>query len=68
MCMERIVSRGVGFWIAGAAVVLAGFLLFASVGAQAQTFTVLHQFSGPDGAAPVAGLTMDALAICMGLP
>ena len=28
--------------------------------AQAQTFTVLHQFSGQDGEAPSAGLTMDA--------
>jgi uncharacterized repeat protein (TIGR03803 family) len=59
MCIERIVSRGVGSWIVRAAVILAGFLVFAGVGAQAQTFTVLHQFSGPDGAAPVAGLTMD---------
>lgn len=27
--------------------------------AQAQTFTVLHSFTGPDGATPLAGLTMD---------
>jgi hypothetical protein len=59
MCIDTIVSRGVGFWIAVPALLLAGFLLFAGVGAQAQTFTVLHQFSGPDGAASVAGLTMD---------
>ena len=26
---------------------------------QAQTFTVLHQFTGPDGTTPLAGLTMD---------
>ncbi len=59
MCTERIASRGTGFWIAMPALLLAGFLLFPGVGVQAQTFTVLHQFSGPDGAAPVAGLTMD---------
>jgi uncharacterized repeat protein (TIGR03803 family) len=28
--------------------------------AQAQTYTVLHNFSGPDGAAPSAGLIMDS--------
>lgn len=28
--------------------------------AQAQTFTVLHSFSGPDGYGPEAGLTLDA--------
>jgi uncharacterized repeat protein (TIGR03803 family) len=27
--------------------------------AQAQTFTVIHNFTGPDGANPVAGLTLD---------
>jgi len=28
--------------------------------AQAQTFTVIHTFTGPDGAGPVAGVTLDA--------
>ena len=43
------------------AVVIGMLLLaiFAAQAVQAQTFTVLHQFSGPDGATPEAGLTMD---------
>ncbi len=41
--------------------VLAGsvLLLFAAAQAQAQTFTVLHRFTGPEGSSPAAGLTMD---------
>jgi len=35
-------------------------LLGTVIAVHAQTFTVIHSFSGPDGAAPVAGLTMDA--------
>ena len=35
------------------------FLLLAALQLQAQTFTVLHSFSGPDGAEPYAGLTID---------
>ncbi len=34
-------------------------LLAAAIAAQAQTFTVLHKFSGSDGANPYAGLTID---------
>ena len=37
-----------------AAIVLLGLV------AQAQTWTVIHSFSGPDGSYPGAGLTMDA--------
>jgi uncharacterized repeat protein (TIGR03803 family) len=43
-----------------AAFLAASFLLFVSATAQAQTFQVLHTFTGgSDGAIPVAGLTMD---------
>ena len=43
------------------AVVLILAVTFAIPGAEAQTFTVLHNFtSGGDGASPRAGLTMDA--------
>ncbi len=35
------------------------FLICAAAQTQAQTFTVLHQFTGSDGATPFAGLTMD---------
>ncbi len=34
-------------------------LLVTAITARAQTFTVLHNFSGPDGQFPRAGLTMD---------
>ena len=34
-------------------------LLLCSV-SKAQTFTVLHTFNGPDGAGPLAGVTLDA--------
>ena len=46
---------------AGISAVAIAFVLTvsASPAAQAQTFTVLHTFIGPDGAAPSAGLTMD---------
>ena len=40
-------------------VTLAGVLTMASTG-HAQTLTVLHTFSGPDGANPIAGLTIDS--------
>ena len=41
--------------------VMAGevMLLALTVSAQAQTYNVVHSFTGPDGAAPYAGLTMD---------
>ena len=34
-------------------------LIFAATQSQAQTFTVLHQFTGSEGATPIAGVTMD---------
>src|SRR5262249_26799002 len=34
--------------------------LFALPAAQAQTFTVLHTFSGPDGLTPYSGVTLDS--------
>ncbi len=45
----------------GIAIVAGVFILLAiAVAAQAQTFQVLHTFTGgADGAIPVAGLTMD---------
>ena len=33
--------------------------ILAFTSAQAQTFTVLHSFAGPDGSDPQAGVTMD---------
>jgi len=56
------VTRSFGITARPAAVALAIAILFAltAIAAQAQTFTVLHNFSGPDGASPEAGLTMDA--------
>ena len=34
-------------------------LVFAAPSAQAQTYSIIHTFSGPDGATPLAGLSMD---------
>jgi len=42
-----------------AASIIGTLLLLSAVGAQAQTWTVLHTFTGPEGAGPQAGLTMD---------
>ena len=44
--------------------VAVGLLVIALIGsaappAQAQTFTILHSFAGPDGKSPYAGVTMD---------
>ena len=39
--------------------VVSGFLLMAAL-TQAQTFTVLHSFSGPDGGEPLSGVTLDS--------
>jgi uncharacterized repeat protein (TIGR03803 family) len=39
---------------------LASLLLAGTPFADAQTYTVLHKFTGPDGAHPIAGLTIDA--------
>lgn len=35
-------------------------IVLSTISAQAQTLTVIHEFSGPDGAFPFAGLTADA--------
>ncbi len=39
--------------------VLAFVLILGTVAAQAQTFQVIHTFTGPDGAIPRAGVTVD---------
>jgi hypothetical protein len=49
-------ARPVQFTVALA---LALLLALAAIPAQAQTFNVLHSFTGPDGANPLAGLTID---------
>jgi len=41
------------------AMLVSALLLFATLQLQAQTFTVLHNFTGPEGDYPYAGLTMD---------
>ncbi|MGA2906032.1 MAG: choice-of-anchor tandem repeat GloVer-containing protein [Candidatus Korobacteraceae bacterium] len=46
-------------WMTLAAVAIATLLIVLATQAQAQTFTVLHNFTGPDGMQPTAGLTMD---------
>jgi uncharacterized repeat protein (TIGR03803 family) len=49
------------FWMIAAVAAIAALLMVAASQAQAQTFTALHNFTGgADGAAPTAGLTMDA--------
>jgi len=42
-----------------AGILLIALIAFATLPAHAQTFTLIHSFSGPDGANPAAGLTMD---------
>lgn len=42
-----------------AASAIAVMMIVAASDAQAQTFTILHTFTGPDGGNPEAGLTMD---------
>ncbi len=49
-------NRASNFAIGGIALLS---LLFLITAAHAQTFKVLHTFTGPDGAGPVGGLTMD---------
>ncbi len=44
-------------WIVALSLVVTGSLFTART--EAQTYSVLHAFSGPDGAAPSAGLTQD---------
>lgn len=43
-----------------ASILLFGLAVMPTHPAQAQTFNVIHTFSGGDGASPVAGLTIDA--------
>ena len=42
-----------------AAVTSLAITFVLGLAAQAQTFTVIHSFSGPEGANPQAGLTLD---------
>lgn len=41
-------------------IVVVLFIVFTAQSAQAQTFTVIHYFTGPDGVMPMTGLTIDA--------
>src|SRR4030088_1395212 len=52
---------GVRQRMAGAALALAIMLMAvaAITSAQGQTYSVLHTFTGPDGASPAAGVTLD---------
>ncbi len=50
---------GIDVWAVIAAYVLAFLMIFLATQLHAQTFTLLHTFTGSDGASPVAGLTMD---------
>ena len=51
---------GIGIWRMVAASVLGALMIVAATGAQAQTFHVLHNFTGSgDGANPPDGLTID---------
>ena len=51
---------GCDVWMALAGLAGAILLIFAATQAQAQTFSVIHYFTGgPDGANPIAGLTLD---------
>src|ERR1700691_238748 len=43
-----------------AGVLLISLIGFAAVPAQAQTFSVIHRFTGSDGSQPFAGVTMDS--------
>jgi uncharacterized repeat protein (TIGR03803 family) len=50
---------GMDLYTALVALTTAMLLLVAATQVQAQTFTILHNFSGPDGEAPWAGVTLD---------
>ncbi len=62
-CTSANLSRKINamdVWMVLAAIASALLLIFAAAESQAQTFTVLHNFTGgADGAYPYAGLTMD---------
>ena len=49
----------INLWMAIAASAIAALMLLAASKAEGQTYTLLHNFSGPDGAAPYGTLTMD---------
>lgn len=56
----RIASSGMDFWAVLAAAAVATLLLIAATQMQAQTYTVIHDFTGgADGAYPYTGLTID---------
>jgi len=50
---------GMDVCMALAALAGAVLLLFAATQSQAQTYSVLHTFSGPDGSIPFSGVTLD---------
>lgn len=58
---EHIANRigVIDLWMTVAATALATLLIVAAPSAHAQTFTVVHNFTGSDGANPWAGLTLD---------
>ncbi len=56
---ERYRFGGIDLWMAIAASAIAILMIVAASEAQGQTFTILHNFSGPDGGNPEAGLIMD---------
>ncbi|MGA2373075.1 MAG: choice-of-anchor tandem repeat GloVer-containing protein [Candidatus Korobacteraceae bacterium] len=58
---KQITNRicGLDLCTTSAAIAFATSLLVAATQAQAQTFTVLHNFTGSDGSAPEATLTLD---------
>jgi uncharacterized repeat protein (TIGR03803 family) len=58
---EQITNRigGLYLWMTVAVTALATLSIVAAAQAHAQTFTVIHSFSGPDGGNPVAGVTLD---------
>ena len=51
---------GMDLWMMAAAIAIAALLIVAATPAQAQTFTVLHNFTnGADGSGPFGGVTLD---------
>src|ERR1700690_1775589 len=55
----RKFTRRIDVWIGVAPMVIAILAIAFSTPAQAQTYNVLHDFTGPDGAYPYGTLTMD---------
>ncbi len=55
----RLGSGRLNLWITVAATAIATLLIVAATPAQAQTYTVIHSFTGSDGGNPAAGLTLD---------